>query len=286
MIPGEGEAREASGAAPRAQEGRSGPPPGRRRSGALPRCGPAAGQRPAAGGWAMPTRRPGARPAATRYPAAAYIRRSYGGCPGGTGRMERTRGGRRRLAGPGTCRPPDQPNKSEGPGAFGPRPRSFRALCAQPPPPPPPGFPSTPKRLPATPLRTGPPPRFFRRRRRLAPPSRPPARAQRKPATSRQGVAGGSTAHSPRRPPAPGPRFSRALPQFANGVAHWASASRHPPPAAPGSALPPAASRARRLLESLRERATRLAFRPLPPAEKNCAKRVDKEGKRLYTCIQ
>ena len=155
--------------------------------------------------------------------------------------------------------------------------------------PPPPGFPSTPKRLPATPLRTGPPPRFFRRRRRLAPPSRPPARAQRKPATSRQGVAGGSTAHSPRRPPAPGPRFSRALPQFAKGVAHGASASRHPPPAAPGSALPPAASRARRLLESLREWATRLAFRPLPPAEKNCAKRVDKEGGAivyLYTIMQ
>ena len=152
--------------------------------------------------------------------------------------------------------------------------------------PPPPGFPSTPKRLPATPLRMGPPPRGTRRRRRPAPPCRRPARAQRKPATSRQGVAGGSTAHSPRRPPAPGPRSFRALPQFAKVVAHGASASLHPPPAAPGSALPPAASRARRLLESLREWATRLAFRPLPPAEKNCAKRVDKEGKRLYTCIQ
>ena len=72
------------------------------------RGGGAAGQSTAAGplpglarqraGGLRPPAAPAGSPTAPAYPAAARFRRSYGGCPGGAGRLGRTRGGRRRLA--------------------------------------------------------------------------------------------------------------------------------------------------------------------------------------------
>ena len=82
---------------------------------------------------------PPPRRAPLRYPAPPWpagIRRPYGGRPGAQNGWG-GHGGRRRLAaverpaGP----PLGQPNKRAGPGATRPRPRSFRALRAQPPPP-------------------------------------------------------------------------------------------------------------------------------------------------------
>ncbi len=123
------------------------------------------------------------------------------------------------FGGPGACRPPDQPNKSEGPGAFGPRPRSFRALCAQPPPP----------------LR-----RVFHQRQ--------------------SGFL--------QRPCALGFRLAFSA---AGGARLRLAAGRIPGPSAAGK---PAG-------------VGYTACVPAPAASgKNCAKRVDKEGKRLYTCIQ
>ena len=112
------------GGCPGTQEGRGGH--GGRRSGA--------GHRPAAGGWASPTRRPGAHPHGNLLPPPALAWRPYGGCPGGRKDGTTMRGGGG-VWRPGGRRPHGLPNKRAGPGVLGPGPRSFRTLRVQPPPP-------------------------------------------------------------------------------------------------------------------------------------------------------
>ena len=95
------------GGCPGTQEGRGGH--GGRRSGA--------GHRPAAGGWASPTRRPGAHPHGNLLPRASARPAALRRLPRGQEGWDDHAGGRRRLAagGPKAPRPAKQKSGARGP---------------------------------------------------------------------------------------------------------------------------------------------------------------------------